>query len=31
MGRQMDTTRVWKEQVTPGPQSHPSPVYESPL
>lgn len=31
MGRQMDTTRVWKEQVTPGPQSHPSPIYESPL
>lgn len=31
MGRQMDSTRVWKEQVTPGPHSHPSPIYESPL
>lgn len=31
MGRQMDTTRVWKEQVTPEPHSHPSLIYESPL
>ena len=31
VGRQMDSIRVWKEQVTPRPHSHPSPIYESPL